>query len=383
MVVSDFFDPVSLERSQNSVQENNNLFCQNIVIHTPDIQIKDISQFQIAILGVPESRGALGKNQDFSCDSVREELYKLNFIEKKVRIVDLGNLKPGKELKDTYYGLREVIIELVSKNVLPVIIGGSQDLTYGAFLAFEYLKNPYTLATFDYRIDVAFENYNDISNKNYLNAVILENSHLFEYINIGHQACFSTIENFELFENLFHESIRLGILRNNVKIAEPFIRDSDIISIDLSCVKHADAPGQATASPNGFNAEDICQLARYAGLGEKLKFIGIFELCPEFDHKNVTSALTAQVLWYFFDGFSYKVNEDPLLNPIEFKKYIVSFDEHNTITFYKSLLTYRWWYEVPSNNEKNYVLSCTEEDYLNASKNEIPDRWLKILKKIN
>jgi formiminoglutamase len=383
MSLNEYLEPVSLEKPEGELLVSQNLFCRNITIHTADNPIGDLSKYKVALIGVPEARACSVDGIELAPDVIRNKLYQLNFIEKKLPVIDLGNLIRGKELKDTYFGLRDVVLELLQFNILPVIMGGSQDLTYGLFLALEYLNQAYTLATVDYKIDLAFESYEKITNKNYLNTILLENKHLFEYLNIGQQACFAAEENYDLFENLFHESIRLGLLRNNIPSIEPYLRDASILSIDFSALKHADAPGQEFASPNGFNAEDICQIARYAGFGEKLKVIGIFDICPLYDHNNVTSGLAAQAIWYMLEGYSQRIGESPSDHPEEFKKFIISYDETNKLTFFKSLLTNRWWCEVPSNNSQSRVISCTESDYINACNREIPDRWLKILKKLN
>ncbi len=383
MLLSGYFEPISLEKPEGDLLTDKNLICHNITIHTADNPVGDLSKYKVALIGVPEARASSVDGIELSPDAIRNKLYQLNFLEKKMPVIDLGNLVRGKEIKDTYFGLRDVVLELMQYNILPVIIGGSQDLTYGLFLAFEYLNQPYTLATVDYKIDIAFESYEKITNKNYLNTIILENKNLFEYLNIGQQACFAAEENSDLFENLFHESIRLGLLRNNLTSIEPYLRDSTILSIDFSALKHSDAPGQVIASPNGFNAEDICQIARYAGFGEKLKAVGIFDICPLFDQNNVTSSLAAQTIWYLLEGYSQRINEFPSDHPEEFKKFIISYDETNKLTFFKSLLTQRWWCEVPSNNSQSRVIACTETDYINACNREIPDRWLKILKKLN
>lgn len=383
MLINDFFDPVSLENSNNKSLINNDSFCSHITINTPDNEIKNLQNFRVALIGVPEYRGSEIKGTDMAPDVIRDKLYQLNIFEKKIPIVDLGNLKQGKETKDTYFGLRDVLLELIPYNILPVVIGGSQDLTYGMFLAFEYLKKRYTLATIDYRIDIAFEDYQAINFRNYLNSIILENKFVFEYFNIGQQACFNSVDNTDIFENLFHETLRLGNLRNNIILAEPYLRNSNILSIDMSAIRHSDAPGQTVASPNGFFAEDICQIARYAGFGEGLKTFGIFNTSPVLDHNNVTSSLAAQIIWYMLDGYSIRLNENPFEKPNEFKKYIISLNEQSSIIFYKSLLTNRWWSEISFDEAKSQVISASESDYLNANKLEIPDRWLKIVKKLN
>ena len=61
--------------------------------------------------------------------------------------------------------------------------------------------------------------------------------------------------------------------------------------------------------------------------------------------------------------------------------------ETEQLIFYKSFLTERWWVEVPSilssHNKINSpaLLPCTEQDYLDACNQNIPERWFKAYKK--
>ena len=73
-----------------------------------------------------------------------------------------------------------------------------------------------------------------------------------------------------------------------------------------------------------------------------------------------------------------------------FEKYLTKFIVKITslekeLVFYKSLISERWWMELPSNNnyEQNIVMACSYEDYLNGSKDVIPERWWRFYKKIN
>ena len=384
MSILEYFEPVSLDKPEDeNLLLNQNVLCRNIDIHVPDTNIADLSSYDIVIFGVPEFRACAQKGIEPSTDFVREKLYQLNFFDKKIRILDLGNLKLGNTISDTYYGLRDVLLDILALKIVPIIIGGSQDLTYGITLAFEYLKKNYTLATVDSRIDVAFENFTVIGNKNYLNSIVMDSSFLFEQINLGHQACFANADCNDIYESLFHENMRLGILRNNIRIAEPFLRDSNIVSIDFSCVKYADAPGQLSITPNGFNAEDICQVAHYSGLSENVKVFALFDLANNNDSLKVTASLAAETIWYFINSFAVKPKEFPGLSPEQFMHYIVSFDEDNRITFFKSQLSNRWWCEVPVKEGLPHIIACSEEDYKMASQNLIPDRWLKLFKKLN
>jgi arginase family enzyme len=45
-------------------------------------------------------------------------------------IADLGDIPEGNSVEDTYFAVKKLVSELIKKKILPIIIGGSQDLTY-------------------------------------------------------------------------------------------------------------------------------------------------------------------------------------------------------------------------------------------------------------
>ena len=180
--------------------------------------------------------------------------------------------------------------------------------------------------------------------------------------------------------------MRLGTVRNNLVDVEPVLRDADIVSLDFGAVRQSDAPGNFHISPNGFYGEEICQLAKYSGQGSRLAAFFIGEVNPGLDPVQSTSHLAAQTIWYLIDGISQRVIEKPDGSE-NFTKFIVSPDtfEHHLV-FYKSENTGRWWLEVPDikqNRKSAYLISCSYDDYLQASRQEIPDRWWKAFQKIN
>jgi hypothetical protein len=168
---------------------------------------------------------------------------------------------------------------------------------------------------------------------------------------------------------------------------EPYLRDANLVSFDIGAVKQTDAPGYFQPSPNGLYSEEICQLAKYSGSGSRLKSFGLFETNPKFDVNNNTALLSAQILWYFLDGYSIKRSEYPGPHSEEFTKFIVSLNEINhDIVFYKNNHTDLWWMEIPvlkASRSEKVIIACSHEDYQAASNQEIPDRWLKIYKKFN
>ena len=379
MNLSDYFDPVSLEKPELHLLNENLTFSRSLFIHTANTPLKSLERYDLAIVGIPEDKNAFIPGSASAPDLVRGKLYQLSSINRKIKIIDLGNLKITGNINDTYYALRDITMELRSKDIVIVYIGGSQDLTWGINMAFEKANKSYTLGSIDARIDFGFKD-KKISSASYLDHIIKgKKSPLFNFFNIGHQTYFSHLKIIDQLEKRGYECVRLGTARSDMLQVEPSLRDASFVSVDMACVRQSDAPGVTLPSPNGFFGHELCQLARYAGTSTHIEGFGIFELLPVNDINEQTSHLAAQVIWYFLEGYSLKLREkgDQAGN----KKYHINLhDTGHDLIFYRSLKTDRWWMELPyinKNTGERVLVSCTYSDYQQAGNQEIPDRWWK------
>ncbi len=384
MDLNDYFDPVSLEKPEFRLFREAYTFSHSIRINTPDTPISDIGRYNFALLGVKEDQNAFLPGAASAPDRIREKLYTLGYITgKKLRIIDLGNLKITGNINDTYFALRDIIEELISRKVVPIVFGGSQDLTYGLSLAFNNKGKFWNLTTLDSKLDFDSGN-NTIRSESYLDTIFKENKDKkLNYTNIGHQLYFTPVKMLDRLENMGNESIRLGAARASLSATEPVMRDTDILSIDMSCVRQSDAPGASIPTPNGFFGHELCQLTRYAGASPRLKAIGFFEISPGQDINNHTAHLAAQAAWYFLEGATLRMPEEPRSGGS--KKFIIDMNApDDKLVFYKSTRTDRWWIELPvadPESGKNLLLACSYEDYQKACNHEIPDRWWKRMRK--
>jgi len=98
----------------------------------------DITQADLVIVGCEEYRG----NGNFSvkegsADAVRKSFYSLYHWHKDVTVADIGNMKKGESVQDSYAAVKTVVTELIEAGKRVVIIGGSHDITlaqYGAYV---------------------------------------------------------------------------------------------------------------------------------------------------------------------------------------------------------------------------------------------------------
>lgn len=359
---------------------------KNIKIHTKNKGLPKLKNVQIAILGVLEGRNAvdnLGTGK--SLDIIRKYLYQMFPGNWHIKIADLGNVPQGNEVEDTFFLVKDIIAQLIKKNITPIIIGGSQDITYANYRAYDKLDQSVNLVVVDNKFDLS-ELDQTITSQNFLHKIVMEKPcNLFNYSNIGFQTFFNSQEEIDLIDKMYFDAYRLGEVTHDITMVEPILRDADIVSIDMGAVRESDAPANNNAVPNGFYGDQICAIARYAGISRKVSSFGIYEFNAKYDAREQTAHLIAQMIWYFLEGFNLRIDEYPFESKSNYKKYIVLI-ENESINFYKSDKSERWWMEITyfNNKTKNSALiPCTYQDYLTANNQIYPERWLKTFRKLN
>ena len=380
MDLNEYFEPVSLEKPEENFRFSDAMFGRNIRINTPSTPIDEISNYQLAIFGVREGRDSYNEGASDAPDRIRKRLYELFRVNDKLRIIDLGNLKSTSGVEDTYYGTRDVMTCLLNNQVTAIVLGGTQDITKGIFMAYEQRTVPANVVAIDARLDM-----DDGPQSSSWILPVIGSQKLFKFTLLGHQQYLVNARHIEQLEERGFEVIRLGALRSNLLLAEPFLRDAHLVSFDISAAKQSDAPGTRFPSPNGLMAEEACQLARFAGLSDQVSCFGIYEMNPGLDRNDQTSQLAAQAVWYFIEGFSLRKREKPVQNSPDFKVFLVNHrDMEHALTFYKSLITGRWWMEVPELKTGNQVVvACSQEEYQQACDHDIPEMWWKAFQRIN
>lgn len=355
---------------------------RKIKIHTEQDGIPDLDNINIVILGVLENRNDVNYiGEDFNLNEIRKSLYSLFPGSWSTNIADLGDIQKGESIEDTYFALKETLSILIPKRIIPIIIGGSQDLTYANYRAYDSLMPMVNVVNVDRAFDLG-DSSKPIKNNSFVGKIIIDQPYnLFNYATVGYQTYFNSQEEIDLMERLHFESYRLGEVSNDITLVEPVMRDANIVSIDLGVLKAAEVSLRQKVSPNGLDGKEICAVSRYAGISNKVSSFGIYEYKPSTDDE-ITSMLISQMVWYFIEGVNCRVQDDNFADDKSHQKFITLADSHELI-FYKSVKTGRWWIEIPFlsnvNNKlkKHTLLPCTHQDYLDACNDKIPDRWFK------
>ncbi len=226
-----------------------------------------------------------------------------------------------------------------------------------------------------------------VDDKNDILKYILKDDLAIDFSHIAYQSYRYDPQILSQTRDRVFEDLRLGAIRNDLSIAEPHIRSNHYLFLDMRSVRASDFPESLTKSPNGLYAEEICQLARYIGMGQNLRTAFIYGYPSKCKHNSTSSQLLAEIIWHISEALSSNIYEDPANQDTEelFLKKIVSMGrEGQDLTFVTSSSTGRWWMEIPEvQNGNNQYVACSYSDYMTAYSGEIPLRWLFFYQKIN
>jgi hypothetical protein len=285
----------------------------------------------ICLIGVDEK----------TAQPIKDELYELPLESFKIPVYDLGNLWNHNE-----EDLVEFMSLILTRKLTPIFIGEKSTLFHQMFMALEKVFSPFNFSICESMVGRSSSFIADEKNP-FINENLIQGSI------IGFQSHLSNQKHLDSEVPVGVEYLRLGVLRNNMDLAEALIRNSDGFCFNSNSLRYSDFPAQLKPNSCGLSAEEACQLFYYAGNNEKMKTLCMAGISIELDDRNVSAYLAAQMIWYFIDGFQKRKytfsypgwEKDSLI------EYVVDIkDWENPLTFLKSQTTNKWWFKLPEND---------------------------------
>ena len=366
--IVDFLDPVNLGMISNDTGYKEGQIGKVIKVY--EDEFPDLDNVDIVLVGCGEQRGAALLQPGTAADVIRNEFYNLYYWHQDIRLADIGNVKIGKANTDTYAALKVVLHEMMLEGKTVIVLGGSHDLTLSQYYAFADEKRQVDAVGVDAVIDINIDS--PFRSDNFLMELLTADpNYMRHYNHIAFQSYYVHPRMLETMDKLRFDCFRVGTVKEHIDEMEPVIRNCQIFSFDISALAHAFAPANAI-TPNGLNGEEACTLMQYAGMSNNMQSVGIYSYRPEKDVEQLTAKQISQMLWYFMDGRSRGSREAVIDERESFNEFHTAFAEVET-TFLQSKKTGRWWMQLP---DKQFI-ACSYKDYLLASSNEIPERWLR------
>ncbi|MGC8751277.1 formimidoylglutamase [Hydrotalea sp.] len=366
----EFLEPVPIHVIANEQSFAETQMGGQIDMYIADGTLPEIENADLVIIGCNDMRGAGIHSNRSSADAIREAFYPLFYWHKEVRLADLGNVKIGATLADSYAALKTVVKEMIAAGKKVVVIGGSHDQTLGLYHAYAETETIIEAVCVDAVIDLNMDSAAPADH--FLIQMLTEEpNYLKHYSHIGFQSYLTHPNMLQTIDKLRFDCVRVGKSKEDLSEMEPIIRTAELFTFDVSAIQYAHAPAN-WLTPNGFTGEEACSLMQFAGMSNSVKVVGVFGYNVANDIHNLTAKQIAHMLWYLLDGLLKSRHEADFNDSENFKKYHLAFAEFDTV-FLQSKKTGRWWMQTYDGK----FIPCSKTDYILACTDEIPERWLR------
>lgn len=352
--------PVDQEIMLGNIDEDAPVLGRAISLYNEDNA--DLSGAHVALVGMG----------DVEADAVRRALYMMSFPFGGLKVTDMGNLRKP----DVEFAVAP-IRELIDSKIFPVLIGREASAMAAQYKAFLSLQQWINFVLADEKLKSDEPHLHDVFYR--------KEAKLFHFGLLGCQAHFMLPDDWKLLEERHYDVVRLGTAHANPEMMEPVIRDADVMAFHIEALRQSDAPGQKKPSPGGFTMEEACQISRYAGMSDKLKSFSVFGYHQEWDVRDQTAQVIAQMIWYCLEGFYQRKGDFPVSTD-GLTEYVVDMrDFDGPLVFWKSEKSGRWWFQLAvkagRKPQRHRLIPCTYEDYRMACRNELPDRLIYAMRR--
>ena len=256
----------------------------------------------VALLGVPfDATSTYRTGARFGPNAIREAFLNIEIYSRRLgvdlesrSIDDLGNLTRIGSVNRMSQMVEEVTREIISKGLVPAILGGEHSITNGAFRAVD--KNC-ALVVFDAHLDLRpeFEGL-QLSHATFLRRLV-EDGVPSKVIHVGARAATKSEWDFVAEGGIV--TIEGQMIRHLQEALDEFERsltgfEKIYVSIDLDVVDPGFAPGVANPETDGISPRDLLDFL-YILQRKSIVGFDIVELCPTYDNGS-TSTLAAKLL---------------------------------------------------------------------------------------
>ena len=237
----------------------------------------DIQESGIVLIFCSDYRGLEnGDAEILDFRKVRNELYRLSTLDFEIPVCDLGDLISGKSHQYTHYILQELVSVCLTKNAIPVVVGGSNDLAFSLFSALDFYQKNNTYTQISNLISLANEG-EELTEKNFLSRILSSKTFSIKnYHHLGYQKHLNEMDSVKLMKEVEFDVVRLAELMNSTEKTEPFFRLADLVTLNCDAVESMGDGFSVNPQINGLNKREICAYMKEIGLSQKLKSVGIF-----------------------------------------------------------------------------------------------------------
>src|ERR1035437_3385095 len=150
--LQEYLEPVNVALLNNNEPYNKKHIGGIIAAYTDDLP--DLEGIDIVFAGIAEQRGAGFTSSSEAANTIRKQLYKLFYWHPDVALADIGNIKTGATVADSYAATKTVVTEPLRMGKTVVLLGGSHDNTLAQYSCYKDLNKIIEATVIDSMIDL-------------------------------------------------------------------------------------------------------------------------------------------------------------------------------------------------------------------------------------
>ena len=210
----DFLEPINIASLSNDKGYSNEQYGNHISAY--EDEIPDLAAADIVIAGVNEYRGEGINIKGQAAEAIRSELYQLHFWHSDIKIADIGNIKTGATIADSYSAIKTILIELLNMNKTVVLLGGSHDIMLAQYYAFKQLGRQAEATVIDSKIDLTGSS--SLPSENFLMEMLTTEPNFIKHYNhIGFQSYLVHPHMLETMHKLRFDCYRVAVAKENIE----------------------------------------------------------------------------------------------------------------------------------------------------------------------
>jgi arginase len=261
--------------------------------------IKKSEVYDIAVLGVPFDekssylRGPAKGPQAIREASTEEELNTWTELgvdlEKRVTMVDLGDMDVTGPFSETYERIENRILSLLEKRVVPIILGGDHSISLPVVRALAKVYKPLDILHFDAHPDLYGELYGDRYSHACPFTRILEEGLVKNLVQVGVRSITG-----EHREKAAAFGVKMIEMRNMPESPNLVFDNPLYISFDIDALDPAFAPGVSHREPGGLSTRQAINILQT--LKAHIVGLDLVEVNPDRDVTGITASAASKII---------------------------------------------------------------------------------------
>jgi agmatinase len=287
--------------------------------------------FDVAIVGAPYDQGTSGRAgareapgiisratympHGLHCDLLDGQ------IDSDLNICDLGDLEPspGGGSMSLHHAKEKLSLMLDNTVTRPIMIGGDHSMTWANFFATHNLypqDQRWHMIVIDAHMD-CWDPDKHVDHGNFLHPIMAQNMlETVHFVGTRGYAHGTDHIKFVLSNGGMIHSMETIAIDGLQKVVDRIIQECRheyvYLSADIDAVDPAFAPGTGTPEPGGLTSIEFLALGRIFATNLNVRGADIMEVCPPYDHGDITSMLAHRYVCSVIHGMNYRAQQNHL-----------------------------------------------------------------------